>query len=207
MFAGGFDFAGAEAVCSGGEVEEFEVVGLLDTLVDKSLVQADETGGTVRYRLLDTIREYGASRLAARGEDELDRVRLAHRDHYLALAEAAESHLRGVDEIEWVDRLDAELDNLRVAFAECLADPDPTPGLRLGVALSEFWVTHGYGIEGAEMLLAHLARPEAQDRRRCGAGPSWRRPIWSGTTSRTTPPPSPERRRASPSPGPTGTTS
>jgi len=163
VFAGGFDFAGAEAVCSGGEVEEFEVVGLLDTLVDKSLVQADETGGTVRYRLLETIREYGASRLAARGEDELDRVRLAHREHYLALAEAAESHLRGVNEIEWVDRLDAELDNLRVALAECLADPDPTPGLRLGVALSEFWATRGYGIEGAEMLLAHLARPEAQD--------------------------------------------
>jgi predicted ATPase len=162
VFAGGFDVAGAEAVCAGGDVEEFEVLALLDALVDKSLVQADETGGTVRYRLLETIREYGVARLAATGDDQLDRVRRAHRDHYLALAEAAEGHLRGLDEIEWVDRLDTEFDNLRAALAECLADPDPAPGLRLGDALSEFWVIRGYGIEGAETLLTHLARPDAQ---------------------------------------------
>ena len=162
VFAGGFDLAAAEAVCPGDEVEDFEVLNVLDTLVDKSLVQADDTGDTVRYRLLETMREYAGAKLAERGDGERTRVSRAHRDYFLALAEEAAPNLHAAAAVEWTDRLDVELDNLRVALAECLNDPDAEPGLRLAAALHEFWYARGYGVEGAEALRTHLARAEAQ---------------------------------------------
>ncbi|MEA2685680.1 MAG: hypothetical protein QOE93_875, partial [Actinomycetota bacterium] len=162
IFAGGFDMDAAEAVVSGGEVEDFEVLDIIDSLVAKSLVQADDSSGTVRYRLLESIDDYGEARLAERGEEERTTVARAHRDHFLGLAEEAFPHLRGALQREWADHLDLELDNLRVALAECLRDPDPDPGLLLGDLLSGFWFLRGYGVEGVEALRAQLARPEAQ---------------------------------------------
>ncbi|MDQ1393608.1 MAG: hypothetical protein QOF30_2585 [Acidimicrobiaceae bacterium] len=162
VFAGGFDMEAAEAVCPGDEVDDFEVMGYLDTLVDKSLVQADDTTGTVRFRLLETMRDYAAAKLAERGEAERVRVGRTHRDYFLALAEAAQPHLDGPGEVEWADRLTLELDNLRVALNECLTDPDHAPGLRLACALEVFWFVRGHGVEGADTLRSHLGRPEAQ---------------------------------------------
>jgi predicted ATPase/class 3 adenylate cyclase len=166
VFSGGFDLDAAEAVCPGGEVEEFEILGLLDALVDKSLVQADDSAGGVRYRLLETMRDYAETRLVGHDERQRLRVGRAHREYFMALAEAAAPHLRGPAELEWGDRLDLELGNMRVALAHCLADPDPNPdtdpGLRLGVALTEFWYVRGYGVEGAQTLVALLRRPLAQ---------------------------------------------
>ncbi|MDQ1355840.1 MAG: hypothetical protein QOG44_213 [Acidimicrobiaceae bacterium] len=162
LFAGGFDMEAAEAVGPGDELDDFEVLGYLDTLVDKSLVQVDDTTGTVRYRLLETMRDYAGAKLAERGDDERIRVGRAHRDYFLALAEEARPHIEGSGEVEWTDRLTLELDNLRVALSECLTDADPAPGLRLGSALEEFWFARGHGVEGADTLREHLARPEAQ---------------------------------------------
>ncbi|MEA2901006.1 MAG: hypothetical protein QOH36_893 [Actinomycetota bacterium] len=161
IFAGGFDMVAAEAVVAGGDVDEFDVLGILDALVDKSLVQADESGATVRYRLLESTRDYAAARMAERDVDEQAALARAHRDHYLAVAEEAWAHLRGPGQLEWADRLDLELDNLRAALAECLRDPDPGPGLHLADLLSGFWFLRGYGVEGTEALRAQLARPEA----------------------------------------------
>jgi tetratricopeptide (TPR) repeat protein len=126
------------------------------------LVQVDDTTGTVRYRLLETMRDYAGAKLAERGDDERIRVGRAHRDYFLALAEEARPHIEGSGEVEWTDRLTLELDNLRVALSECLTDADPAPGLRLGSALEEFWFARGHGVEGADTLREHLARPEAQ---------------------------------------------
>src|SRR5207253_1737786 len=117
IFAGGFDVAAAEAVCPGEEVEDFEVLGLLDALVDKSLVQPDESADTTRYRLLESMRDYAAARLAERDEGERRAVVTAHRDHFLALAEEAAPHLGGPGQVAWAERLDGELDNLRVALS------------------------------------------------------------------------------------------
>jgi predicted ATPase/class 3 adenylate cyclase/tRNA A-37 threonylcarbamoyl transferase component Bud32 len=166
VFAGGFNLDAAESVAVGAEVGGFAVFDLLGILVDKSLVQADDGAGartTIRFRLLETVRDYASAKLIGHGESEVDTARKAHRDHYLALAEASEAHLIGADQVEWLDRLEQEYDNLRIAFSYSLADPDPEPGLRLGAPLEIFWQYRGYGVEGASTLDAQLDRPGAEE--------------------------------------------
>ena len=134
----------------------------LAALVGKSLVQAEETRGSTRYRLLETVRHYAAERLARRAGSELDQTRAAHRDHYLALVETADTHLRGPDEAVWLDRLEAEFDNIRAALAFSLADPDSAePGLRLAAGLRWFCNMRGHGGEVLEALNVLLERPDA----------------------------------------------
>jgi predicted ATPase/DNA-binding CsgD family transcriptional regulator len=164
VFAGGFGLAAAEAVAAGPDVPAVEVAGLLGALVDKSLVQFGDTGaGPSRYRLLETVRSYAAGRLDALGPAVADGVRVAHRDYYLALAEAADPQLVGPGQAEWLDRLDAELDNLRGALAVSLTQADPVPGLRLAASLRLYWRTRGHAAEGAGVLRALLDAPTAQE--------------------------------------------
>jgi non-specific serine/threonine protein kinase len=139
------------------------VLGCLGALVDKSLVQFDGTGaGPARYRLLETVRQYAAGQLDAQGPAVADSARIAHRDHYLALAEAAAPHLEEPDQAVWLERLDAELGNLRAALAVSKARPDPEPGLRLATSLRLYWRARGYAAEGAGVLRALLDLPAAQ---------------------------------------------
>ncbi len=161
VFAGSFDLHSAEAVASGPEDSSFGILDELAALVYKSLVQADDTG-TVRYRLLESVRDYAAAKLALRGEIEANAVRSAHRDHFLALAEAAAPHLTGEDQVEWLDRLELELDNLRAAISTCLLDPDPEPGLRVAAALRYLWLYRRPSREGIIAVCAALDRPDAR---------------------------------------------
>jgi predicted ATPase/DNA-binding CsgD family transcriptional regulator len=162
VFAGGWTLEAAEAVTAAGDGGEWQVLDHLCALVDKSLVQADETRGSTRYRLLDTVRHYAAEHLALRPGAELGRARAAHRDHYLALVETAAAHLRGPDEATWLDRLDAEFDNIRAALAFSMADPGSTePGLRLAAGLRWFCQMRGHGGEVHEALNVLLERPDA----------------------------------------------
>jgi predicted ATPase/DNA-binding SARP family transcriptional activator len=164
VFAGGFELAAAEAVATGSGVPPGEVAGHLGALVDKSLVQfGDTTTGPARYRLLETVRQYAAGQLEAQGPAAPGRARIAHRDYYLALAEAAAPHLVGPDQAAWLDRLDAELGNLRAAIAFSQAQPDPAPGLRLTGALRVHWTVRGHAAEGAEVMRALLDAPAAQE--------------------------------------------
>jgi predicted ATPase/class 3 adenylate cyclase/DNA-binding CsgD family transcriptional regulator len=163
VFAGGWTLQAAEAVSSGGDAREWLVLDRLAALVGKSLVQADETQGSTRYRLLETVRQYAAERLAQRGGAELDDTRAAHRDHYLALVETADAHLRGRDEAVWLDRLEAEFDNIRAALAFSIADPDDAePGLRLAAGLRWFCNMRGRAGEVLAALNALLERPDAR---------------------------------------------
>ena len=162
VFAGGFGLAAAEAVAAGPDVPASEVLGHLGALVDKSLVQFGDTGsGPGRYRLLDTVRQYAAGHLDA-GPVAGCAARTAHRDYYLAVAEAAAPHLVGPDQAEWLDRLGAELGNLRAAVAVSQAQADPELGLRLAAALRVFWLVRGHAAEGAGVLRALLDAPGAQ---------------------------------------------
>jgi len=108
VFAGGWTLEAAEAICVGEGIEWHEVLDPLMQLVDKSLVMMEEQGGTVRYRLLETVRQYGRDKLPASGEADV--VRGRHRDWYLALAERAEPELLGSNQAVWLERLETEHD-------------------------------------------------------------------------------------------------
>ena len=168
VFAGGFDLAAAEAVAGGEIVSAVEVLGYLAALVDKSLVHfdagiGDGTGdGPVRYRLLETVRQYATRRLQGHDRAAADEVAAAHRDHYLALARAAAPRLVARDQPEWLDRLELELDNLRAAIAFSLRRADATAGIGLAASLRIFWKARGHASEGAEALRALLDLPGAQ---------------------------------------------
>jgi predicted ATPase/class 3 adenylate cyclase/DNA-binding CsgD family transcriptional regulator len=156
VFAGGFDLEAAEAVCAGNGIEGYAVLDLLSRLVDKSLVQVEEDGGpAVRYRLLETLRQYGGQKLADSGEGAT--VRDRHLEHYLALAEEAGPALEGHDQLTWLDRLDREHDNLRAAADWAAASGDGDRETRLAGTLWLFWVYRGHLSEGRARLDSALA--------------------------------------------------
>src|SRR3984885_13605153 len=163
VFTGGWTLDAAEAVARGGDVAEWQVLDLVAALVGKSLVQAEVIQGSTRYRLLETIRHYAADRLALRAGPALRDARVAHRDHYLSLVETAAAQLRGPDELRWLDRIEAEFDNIRAALAFSIADPGGAePGLRLAAGLRSFVFSRGHSGEVIEALGALLGRPDAR---------------------------------------------
>jgi predicted ATPase/class 3 adenylate cyclase len=162
VFAGGFDLAAAEAVTASEDVPPDNVIGHLGALVDKNLVQFNDTGtGPARYRLLETIRQYAARQLEAHGS-AADAAQIAHRDHYLTIAESAATQLETRDQAQWLDRLDLELGNLRAAIAFSLTRADPAPGLRLAASLRRFWKARGHAAEAVDALQALLEVPPAR---------------------------------------------
>ncbi|GGK64665.1 SARP family transcriptional regulator [Planomonospora parontospora subsp. parontospora] len=128
VFAGGATLEAAERVCGVADAD-----GVLASLVDKSFVEV--VGG--RYRMLETIRAFCAERLAEAGEEE--RLRRAHLDHFLGLAETADPHLRRDGQLEWLERLDHEHDNLHAALHRAARAGDLGPALRLLAALTCYW--------------------------------------------------------------------
>ena len=157
--AGGCTLAAAEVVCAGEGVEGWEVLDLLDALVGKSLVQAEErAGGEMRHGLLETVRQYGQQRLAASGRARA--VRDRHLVHFLALAEEAEPALKGADQATWLERLEAEHDNLRAALGWAREAGAAEAGLRLAGALWRFWLMRGHFHEGRAWLEGALASAE-----------------------------------------------
>jgi predicted ATPase len=159
VFAGGWTVETAERVCADQMIEEWRILDVLTTLVDKSLVLYEEQGSTARYRLLETVRRYAAERLTESGESR--RYRSRHSDYFLGMAEDAGAKMIGSQQGRWLDRLEADHDNLRQAFAFCLEEEDCEAGLRLGAALQQFWLTRGYLSEGRDRLAAILSLPGA----------------------------------------------
>ena len=110
VFAGSFTLDAAESVASDDEIDAFDVLEHLSALVDKSLVVADP--GEATYRLLETIRQYAAGRLIASGTAE--EVRARHADYYRTLAAAIAPELTGPGDVAAMDRLSADIENLRL---------------------------------------------------------------------------------------------
>ena len=162
VFAETFDLDAAEAVCGFGDIAVFDVAELLGALVDKSLVVAEPAGGALRYRQLETIRQFAAERLAEAGEDEAAAA-AAHCQHYLSVAEAAAPHLRGPDQGNWFARLDADQVNLRRAARYASSVPGGTEQvLRLAVALDRYWMARSRAEEALALVTTVLERPEAR---------------------------------------------
>jgi predicted ATPase/class 3 adenylate cyclase len=163
VFAETFDLDAAEAVCGFGDIAVFDVAELLGALVDKSLVVAEPAGGALRYRLLETIRQFAAERLATAGEDEAAVVAAAHGRHYLSVAEAAALQLRGSAQSDWFARLDADLANLRSAARYASRVPGGTGQvLRFAVALDRYWAARSRAGEALDLLTPVLERPDAR---------------------------------------------
>ncbi len=158
VFAGGFTLEAAERVCAAEGVDAADLLDLLSHLVDKSLVVADTEDGPPRYRMLETVRQYGQDRLREGGEERAARER--HRDWFLHLAERAEPELRGHQQSDWLDLLERERDNLRAALEWSLTSANTDAALRLAVALIWFWDTRAYFREGRDWLGRALAAPE-----------------------------------------------
>jgi predicted ATPase/class 3 adenylate cyclase len=162
VFAGGFDLTATEAMCAFADVQAWEVVDVIGSLVDRSLVLADQTNTGLRYRLLETIRQYADERLAERGEGARVEARATHAWAYLTLAESAVPHLAGDRQLEWIDRLDTEQDNIITAIDHFVADPDAgQEALRLVVAASELWNVRSRP-DSAQAIAAALSHPGAQ---------------------------------------------
>jgi predicted ATPase/DNA-binding XRE family transcriptional regulator len=158
VFVGGWTLESAETVCAGGVVQPAEVVQLLARLVDRSLVVAEEQSGAMRYRLLETLRQYGAEQLAHTAEEP--HLRDRHRDWCVQLAEEGERDIWRADQLECVKRLLREHDNLRAALGWTLSSGgDPEPGLRIAAAMVRFWDVHGDLREGTRWLTDLLALP------------------------------------------------
>jgi predicted ATPase len=156
VFAGGWTL---EAVTACGEDwDEFQVLDLLTRIVEKSLVIVERHDREdTRYRCLETVRQYGEELLIERGE--VQGARCLHRDWLLTLAERAAEHKSGPDQEIWHDRLETEIDNLRVALEWCREDPQGAePALRLAAALHWFWAIRGYFREGRQWIAEILAR-------------------------------------------------
>ena len=151
VFAGSMALEAIEQVCGGAALD---VVDLLSRLVDKSLVQAEHAGGTARYRLLETIRQFADQRLREAGE-KAERVR-AHRDFFVALATANDPERAAGVVNDSPQALDNEHDNLRAALSSGLAE-DPAVALRLAVSLWRFWLARGDFSEASRWLAATLA--------------------------------------------------
>jgi predicted ATPase/DNA-binding CsgD family transcriptional regulator len=157
VFAGGWTLGAAEAVASGGDIEETEVVALLSALVEKSLVVAEPTEqGGLRYRLLEPVRQYALEKLEQSGEAE--DVKRSHARYFIALAEEAEPWLSGPHAAEWFERLEEELDNIRAALSWARARGQAELSLRLAGTLGGFWFWGGHYGEARGWLEAALAQ-------------------------------------------------
>jgi tetratricopeptide (TPR) repeat protein len=165
VFRGGWTLEAAAAVCQTPDALEY-----LEELRECSLIVVEEAKGEIRYRLLETLREYGAERLAPADQEALAE---RHATFFLALAERAEGLMHSPERYCWLARLEPERDNLRAALAWCLGaitQEDPpehrnprtpehlTMGLRLAAALAEFWAYSGHAGEGRDWLERLLKR-------------------------------------------------
>jgi DNA-binding CsgD family transcriptional regulator/tetratricopeptide (TPR) repeat protein len=152
-FAGGWTLPDAEAVCAGAELPKEQVAERMLNLVDQSLVVVDQRPGRVRYRLMETMRQYAAERLSELGQGGAGYRR--HRDHYLSQAERLPAERFDPGHLDW---LAEEADNIRVALRWSIDQDEFEAGLRLADAMHGLWYVRGSMSEGRAWLTELLER-------------------------------------------------
>jgi len=154
VFSGGWQLEAAENICSGDDIEDFEVLDYLGQMVNKSLAIMEETTkgypGETRYRLLQSIRQYAMEKLEESGEAA--EFRQKHADYFMGRAEEANPQLNGANQGEWLARLEQEHDNLRAALRNLQIAGEVEKFLRLSTSLWRFWLAHGHYREGRKWL-------------------------------------------------------
>jgi predicted ATPase/class 3 adenylate cyclase len=174
VFSGGRTLEAIDAICDAeGDlpVDAFEGVS---SLLDKSLLRQEEgPNGEPRFVMLETVHEYAREKLGQSAEAE--EIKRAHAQYFLTLAEEAKPELKGSNQLEWLERLEAEHDNMRAALTWALGRNEVEVALRLGGDLSWFWSVRGYYSEGRRWLEEALAidgrgSPEVRAMALAGAG-------------------------------------
>jgi predicted ATPase/class 3 adenylate cyclase len=161
VFAGGFDLAAIEEICGTDPLDVADVLDIITSLVEKSLLRVEDSDDGARYRMLETIRDYSQEKLLLR--DERIPMGIAHRDYYFSMAKAANRGSQGAEQPVWTRRIEEELDNLRAAIKLTLeANVDPVVAVKIEVALMWFRILRGYASEGRKYIRAALAEPAVQ---------------------------------------------
>jgi predicted ATPase/class 3 adenylate cyclase len=156
VFVGGWTLEAAESVCG------VDVLDLLTKLVDKSLVFSEESRGEIRYRRLETIRQYSREKFFE--TDEVETIRDRHLAFYVKYTENAEEHLQGRARVTWIHRLEGEQDNLRSAMDWGLGRNQEL-AFRIAASLLLFWTTGGFSTEGfrwIQQALEHMEKTGAR---------------------------------------------
>ncbi|MFI6516245.1 ATP-binding protein [Spirillospora sp. NPDC050679] len=174
VFAGTMGVEAVQAICTDDRLPPADLPELLTGLVDKSILlwQPQEAEG--RFRLLDTLREYGAGWLGALGEERV--LRRRHRDHYKDLALRCENEWYGPGQLAWYRRLLGDHANLRAALDHCLSEPgEARAGLAMAAALWPLWTAAGFTREGRHYLdrLVRLSPEPSPERTKALARRSW----------------------------------
>ncbi|WP_088979731.1 BTAD domain-containing putative transcriptional regulator [Micromonospora coxensis] len=156
VFSGGASLPAAERVCAGDGVVQEQVLELLTSLAEKSLLLT-EVDGAPRYRMIGTIKEYARQRLAEAGES--DRARHAHLAYVTELAETAEPHLRRGEQLRWLATLGTEHDNIAAAMRGALAAGEAQAAMRLAAGAGWYWWLGGHKAEGLELVIAATRTP------------------------------------------------
>lgn len=167
VFAGGFDLEAAEHTCTGGDLAGGSVAAVLGGLIDKSLVVGSRSDDQFRYTQLETLRQFGADRLAEHADGPA-----VHRAHLMTFVQRAidgGAALDGGDERRWASRLARDSDNLRSAVATAVALDDPDAALRIVVAMAEVgfrsiryeWVDWAGTVAAMDSAVDHPLRPTA----------------------------------------------
>jgi predicted ATPase/class 3 adenylate cyclase len=163
VFSEGFGLEAAEAVCSLADVDSFDVTDLVGSLVDKNMVIVEPSDGAMRYRFLETIRQFAAERLVEVGDEEVEAVAAAHCAHFLALAEEADTALWGPNQGRWYKKLSSEEANIRRAI-QYAAERGGSEGIvmRFAIALRRHWWVKGSVGESYDIVLKVLGSREAR---------------------------------------------
>jgi predicted ATPase len=156
VFSGGASLDAAERVCVGDGVDLEQVLELLTSLAEKSLLLT-EGDDAPRYRMIGTIKEYAGDRLAEAGESDL--ARNAHLAYFTELTETAEPHLRRAEQLEWLATLGVEHDNVGAAMRGALAAGQAHAAMQLAAGAGWYWWLSGHKAEGMELITAATKTP------------------------------------------------
>ena len=167
IFPGSCDLSAIEGVCADQQLPADEVLDALDGLVDKSVASATRTGTEMRYRMLESLRQYGLEKLRSRGAESALRSR--HRDQYSILCRQAWTHWTNASQPWWLDRLEIDHHNLRAALDWCLENDDADVGCSMASDMWLYWEARGHLTEGRRRLEALLEAHRADDRVRAKA--------------------------------------
>ncbi|MFD3404292.1 BTAD domain-containing putative transcriptional regulator [Kribbella sp. NPDC058693] len=157
LFSGGATLDAAEQICSDDRIPPESVLGVLASLVDKSLVEAAADERSVRYRMLETVRAYGAEQLNASGE--YDHFRRKHTAYFSRMLRRARPKLRTGEQIQWIARLTADNENLLDALRTAIDIGSARIAVQMVAVLGEYWTMSGRPAEAVNWMRAALAVP------------------------------------------------